>query len=236
MVKFLKRKAPDDEDIGSTRGSSSSSSKSQKTGDGAPVTLIVCPGAGGTLAKAMEEKVLVELARKHNFPLNRLNGIKWVTLRAGHDSNVGLITAQFPADRDFYLMGNSFGNRVLCEMLGAGKVPSRCRGVIFCGFPLYGEKNVPDRVNQLKLLSKAPQIKTLVISGTEDEFLNRDFLTAKGAALMQKTHSDLGLPISRLVMLENGLHDVPKCKGAKAKDSTERAAQVVIREIREFCA
>lgn len=230
MDKFLgKRKSDDGEG-----SSSSSNTKVQKIG-GPPVTCIVCPGAGGVLGKKMEEKILEVLTAKHNFSLRKLNGIHWNTGKASNASNVALVTAQFPAEGDFFLWGNSFGNRVLCEMVGANQLPARCKGLIICGFPLYGEQNVPDRVRQLQMLapkSNTQVIKSLLISGTDDEFLTRSFLASKGAALMREQHALLGAS-SSLVMLEGGKHTVPECKGGKS--AIDSSASRVIKEVVAFC-
>lgn len=223
MDNFLKRKADDGE-------GGSSSSKEQKTG-GPPVTCIVCPGAGGVLAKKMEEKILDVLSAKHNFTLRRMNAIHWNTSKAGNASNVALVTAQFPAEGDFWIWGNSFGNRVLCEMVGSNQLPARCKGLIICGFPLYGEQNKQDRVRQLQMLAPN-KIKSLLISGTDDEFLNRGFLSRKGAALMREQHALLGTS-SSLVILDGGKHTIPECKGGK--NAIESACTRVIKEIVAFC-
>ena len=231
MDNFLKRKQADDGEGGSSSSSSSSSSsKVQKKAE--PVTCIVCPGAGGVLAKKMEEKILDVLSAKHSFSFRKLNGIHWNTSKAGNASNVALVTAQFPPEGDFWIWGNSFGNRLVCEMVGSNQLPPRCKGIIICGFPLYGEQNNQDRVRQLQMLAPN-KVKSLLISGTDDEFLNRGFLSSKGADLIREQHALLGTS-SSLVILDGGKHTIPECKGGKA--AIENACSRVIKEIVAFCA
>ncbi|KDO21064.1 hypothetical protein SPRG_13857 [Saprolegnia parasitica CBS 223.65] len=109
--------------------------------------LVVLPGASGTFSKAMHDLVLSQLSDVvvHNAMDERL---RWSTRKAAAPANFELVRSCCPSAADlatygaskFYVFAHSFGNRVLCEMLGANALPD-VHGVILSGFPLYGPKN-----------------------------------------------------------------------------------------------
>ena len=225
MDKFLKRKAED----------GSEGEPAGKAARGGGLVLVALPGAGGALSKGMDELVLMPLEGK-GFKVRRPAGgkLKWNTFAAKHADNCAAVLSLCPpAGQDFFLMGNSFGNRVIAEMLTADKVPAHCRGVVMCGFPLYGEKNIDDRLKQLKAIPKKTTL--MMISGTDDEFLNREFLPIKGRALLTAELEALGLTGHHEVhFVDGGGHDVPKCRGGKAAISAAAAKTVDL--ISSFCS
>lgn len=192
--------------------------------------MVVLPGASGSLSAGMLSMILAELGK--GFEIHKVEKIKWSTYAANAQSNMDAVLALFPPEK-FYVMSNSFSSRVVCELLAANKFPSRCLGFVFCGYPLYGEKNVPDRVNQLKLIPK--RTKLLMISGTLDPLLNREFLPKIGAELLTAIFASLEMPLGQLHFVENGDHDVPKCKGKSAKADTAAGASKVIQLVSDFC-
>jgi len=220
MDKFLKRKdAPESEDPPTK----------VKRVEG--MCLVVLPGAGGSLAKNMNTMVLDPLEGM-GFSVKR-GSLKWNTFTAKHKDNVAAVLALCPADKDFYLMGNSFGNRVIAEMMKAKQLPARCRGAVLCGFPLYGDKDKKDRLEQLQGVPKDSTL--MLISGTNDEFLNRDFLPVKGAALLSSVLDDMKITGRHEVhFIEGGKHDVPSAAGGKKV--VEEAATRVVNLVRNFCS
>ena len=220
MDKFLKRKdAPESEDPPTK----------VKRVEG--MCLVVLPGAGGSLALNMNTMVLDPLEGM-GFSVRR-GSLKWNTFTAKHKDNVAAVLALCPTDKDFYLMGNSFGNRVIAEMMKAKQLPARCRGAVLCGFPLYGDKDKKDRLEQLQGVPKDSTL--MLISGTNDEFLNRDFLPVKGAALLSSVLDDMKITGRHEVhFIEGGKHDVPSAAGGKKV--VEEAATRVVNLVRNFCS
>ena len=220
MDKFLKRKdAPESEEA---------PTKAKRV-EG--MCLVVLPGAGGSLAKNMNTMVLDPLEGM-GFSVRR-GSLKWNTFTAKHKDNVAAVLALCPTDKDFYVMGNSFGNRVIAEMMKAKQLPARCRGAVLCGFPLYGDKDKKDRLEQLQGVPKDSTL--MLISGTNDEFLNRDFLPVKGAALLSSVLDDMKITGRNEVhFIEGGKHDVPSAAGGKKV--VEEAATRVVNLVRNFCS
>jgi predicted alpha/beta-hydrolase family hydrolase len=223
MEKFLKRPRED-----GVEAESPSRTKAAKKTD-PPCVLVVLPGAGGSLAKNMSELVLDKLQTR-GFMIRR-SPLKWNTFAAGHKDNVSAVLGLIPSDVDFYIMGNSFGNRVICEMMSKKLLPVRCKGAILCGFPLYGDKNKNDRLVQLQAVPKDSTL--MLISGTNDEFLNRDFLHHKGETLLRSVVKDMHLTgRNELHFIEGGKHDVPT---TGSKKTLLDSATKVINHIINFC-
>jgi hypothetical protein len=200
-------------------------------------TLIVLPGASGKLSQSMENEVLTKLKMNSNINVIKKDSIKWNTYSAGNQSNINEIISMLPKDnQEYYLLGNSFGNRVICEFLSSNNNnKSNCSGAILCGYPLYSDKNNEDRVNQLKKFPK--DMKLMMISGDQDDFLNQSYLTLKGKELIEKQFQELSLSNnkSKLIVIENGVHDLPKTKGKNIKETTIKAGNTIINEIKQFC-
>jgi hypothetical protein len=72
-------------------------------------------------------------------------------------------------DREWYILGNSFGNRVLCAMYSVGSFVAQPNGIILCGYPMWAKKGTEERV--LTLQSLPPHCNVLCISGEKDTFL-----------------------------------------------------------------
>ncbi|EQC33820.1 hypothetical protein SDRG_08503 [Saprolegnia diclina VS20] len=201
----------------------------------AKAVLVVLPGASGSFSKAMHDLVLSQLSDVviHNAIDERR---RWNTRKAAAPANFELVRSCCPSTADlatygvdtFYVFAHSFGNRVLCEMLGAGALRDVC-GVILSGFPLYGPKNNDERVVQLRLLPATTP--ALVLSGDADDFLHRPYLDTAGAALLQATLEALAHPAIDVVVLENAGHDLPKTKG---KDTAAATATRMIESIASF--
>jgi len=221
MEKFLSKRPRDgEEEVESTP-------KAAKKTD---MVLVVLPGAGGSLAKNMSELVLDKLQTR-GLTIRRGNPLKWNTFAAGHKDNVSAVLGLIPSNVDFYIMGNSFGNRVICEMLSKKLLPVRCKGAILCGFPLYGDKDKNDRLVQLQAVPKDSNL--MFISGTKDEFLNREFLPIKGEALLRSVVKEMHLTgRHELHFVEGGKHDVPTTGSKKTLlDSASNVINLVV----NFC-
>ena len=130
-------------------------------------------------------------------------------------------------------MGNSFGNRVICELLDKlnKTIPNNLAGVILCGYPLYGdgasEKAKEERVKQLSKFPK--QVKLLLISGSKDEFLHRSYLAkGTGKQLLIDTFESLNLlnNESKVLVIDGGKHDL-----AHGKNNAEK----LLEQIKLFC-
>ena len=229
MDKFLvkKRSIGNDEAVGGANSDTNNDkiSKSEK------IVLIVAPGASGSISEAMHNDVLLRLP---NYEVIEINGARYSKRLAGLEKNLEIIRSKFPLVTKFYIIGNSFGNRVICELLHKETSPSNLAGVILCGFPLYGDEeskrvmvDPEERVKQLKLFPK--HIKLLLLSGSKDEFLNRKYLKgAKGKNLLTDTFTSLQLTNaeSKVFVIDGGTHDVAK--------GTANAAEL-LKQIQLFC-
>lgn len=210
MDKFLKKRKANEDSPKESETPKVSQKKAKKVGS---ETHLVClPGASVNLSAGILA-CLEKLRVQHGFTLHKTDKIKWNTFAAKSPDNQNAVLALCPKDQDFYVLGNSFGNRVICEMLKEGKFPSTCKGFILCGFPLYGNKNAPDRVSQLKSIPRDSNV--MVVSGTLDEFLHREFCSKKGKDLLSQVFNEMKLTKGQLHFIENGVHDLPKCKGGK---------------------
>lgn len=219
---------------------SSSSSSAVKAAKGGPI-LVVLPGAGGVIGKNMVE-MLSLLQQEHGFKIVYAPKLSWNKFSAASKTNVlGVKELVNQCEgREFYIMGCSFGNRVLAELLAADlanklksppspPVLERCKGVIFCAYPLYGDKNGTDRLNQL---NKVPRETPLcIISGLKDEYLNRDYLPKKGAELMKDVTRSF--TNAQLNLIENGKHDLPGATGNKA--SIQKSKDECLAILLKFC-
>lgn len=204
--------------------------------------LVVLPGASGHIAANMMNLVLTPLSMKLSLKTTKFN---WNKMRAGDAKNIAQVSALCPSDAPFFVLGNSFGNRVICEMLAVNQV-TNCKGVIMCGYPLYGpekqttkeglctdrEPRVNPRVAQL--LSVPADARVLLISGTRDEFLCRPYLSKPGPDSLKEVVSQHSGSME-VVTIPNGTHDVPTVKGAGAKQATLVAANSVLHHISKFC-
>lgn len=210
--------------------------------------LVVLPGAGGSIALDMQQLVLAALAQPALFQPAAESRITvrvskeklhWNKANAGAAKNFQIVDGLLP-DGEFFVMGNSFGNRVICEMLAANAATpngmARCKGAILCGFPLHGPKIDPKRAQQLQKLPSDARV--LVVSGTEDEFLHREHQPAgeRGEAALRVVFESLRPADKRLVMVEAGQHTLPGCKGKGAKAAKEKAASTIIDLVRAFCS
>jgi len=196
-------------------------------------TLVVLPGASGSLSAAMNA-ALDKLASRHGFTIIRRDKVKWNTYAAKAPGNTTAVLEMCPTDKDYFVLGNSFGNRVVCEMLKDDKFTPEMKGAILCGFPLYGDKNVSDRVDQLRSIPEDANV--MIISGTPDEFLHRSFLDKKGRDLMSQVFEEMNLERGSLEFIENGVHDLPKCKGKNAKADSVVGEAKLLKLIVDFCS
>ncbi|OQS05382.1 hypothetical protein THRCLA_02474 [Thraustotheca clavata] len=201
--------------------------------------LVVLPGASGGFSAGMKELILEKLSEVtiHNDIEAK---IRWNVGKANAPANLKLVNDFCPSEEQlkeygvdgYYVMAHSFGNRVLCEMLGSNSLKN-VKGIILSGYPLYGPKDNEERVNQLKLIPKT--IKVLAISGTNDEFLNRSYKKVDGEELLKSVFDDLDIEQIQIEMLENCGHDIPKTKGKKQKETTSAAANRVLELLTSFC-
>ena len=108
-----------------------------------------------------------KLVEEHGFTV-QTEPLRWNVASVQSDKNVAQVRSFFPTDsRPFWILGNSFGNRVICEMLAAGQLLVNCLGCLFLGYPVYGEKNDAKRLDSLQRIPKG--VKCLFISGSLDE-------------------------------------------------------------------
>jgi len=200
------------------------SSDSGAVNSGRKPILVVLPGASGALSKSMATIMMPKLSK--HFTVVVREG-KWRGWNPNSDENVASILNVCPRDgSDYFILGNSFGNRVLCSLFVndhfAGRNVPSPRGVIMCGYPMYGEKYTNERVSLFQSLPSG--VRVCCISGSNDEFLNRTPASVKdskailkGESLFQfiiKTMDGAG-PEPELHIVPGGGHgviDVPKSK------------------------
>ena len=136
--------------------------------------LVVLPGASGCMGKGMSTVFIVAL-EKH-FRVCVREG-KWKGWNPAGDSNVQSVLDLCPTEDigDWYIMGNSFGNRVLCAMFSGNRSIFPCppKGLVMFGYPMYGPRGTNERVNLLQELELNDDQNVLLISGEKDEFLLR---------------------------------------------------------------
>lgn len=99
----------------------------------------------------------------------RLRVGKWKNWNPCSQENLQSVKNICPIDDEnpWYILGNSFGNRVICSLIETGLCsPTK---VIMLGYPLYGNKGTPERVNLFKTVPTGTHI--LCISGSNDTFL-----------------------------------------------------------------
>lgn len=99
---------------------------------------------------------------------------------------------------------------------------------MMCGFPLYGEANKPDRVNQLNRIPAG--VNVMFVSGENDEFLSRTFMDSKGRkALQQVVEAAPCGPTSRCEFLTKGKHTCPEAGGKQfTTAATARLKQLIL--------
>jgi hypothetical protein len=150
----------------------SSSSEQRKEEERKPL-LVILPGSSGHLGKAMRSVFLASLSQ--HFEVRVRDG-KWRGWNPVGEKNVQSVLDVSPSgahEYDWYILGNSFGNRVLCAMCTEGLFPTPPRGLVMCGYPMYGPKGTDERVKLLQSLDLPVGTKLLCISGAKDEFLLR---------------------------------------------------------------
>lgn len=134
--------------------------------------LVVLPGSSGHLSKGMSTVLLPAL--EEHFRVCVREG-KWKGWSPVGEHNVQSVLDLSPTqgEVDWYIMGNSFGNRVLCAMFVENLFPVPPKSMIVCGYPMYGPNNTDERVDLLQQLDMPAGKKLLCISGEKDEFLLR---------------------------------------------------------------
>lgn len=142
------------------------------------LTLVVLPGASGSLSKNMTSLMIPKLSKYFNVVVR--TG-KWQGWNPNSDENIRSVLDLCPPKGDhndsseYVILGNSFGNRVLCslfvnEHFASSGVPAP-RSVILCGYPMYGEKYTNERVSLFQSMPSG--VRMCCISGSNDEFLHR---------------------------------------------------------------
>jgi hypothetical protein len=168
--------------------------------------LIIVPGASGKISKRMQN--FIDQYLSAHFTTCIRKG-KWKGWKPLGDVNVSSVLELVPAEGMWFAMGNSFGNRVLCDMFSVGSFDNPPHGLILCGYPLYGEKCTPDRIATLQSLPSST--KVLAISGTDDEFLARapSHSELRGEALFRSVVDTMSCKAATtLHMVTSGGHGV----------------------------
>lgn len=131
--------------------------------------LVVLPGASGNITKNMKEFLSLKL--EDIFEI-RISEHKWNGWKTNSKENVALALNLCPkTDIEWYILGNSFGNRVIASICENNLFPYPPKKIIMFGYPLYGPNLNNERVNGLLQIPSNYEI--LFISGSNDEFINR---------------------------------------------------------------
>jgi hypothetical protein len=188
--------------------------------DGSPI-LVILPGASGNLCKSTK-------AFFETMPNEIITSeIKWNIFDPSHQSNIDKIESLISnVNSPFFIIGNSFSNRVLCKHL-CHLESTNLKGVIFLGYPLIGPNGkYREEYKELKLVRKSLQL--LFISGSNDEFINRN---GNGKVGLNSIKSWLELEDGQVKYIKGGKHGVPDCR--KKADKLEAEANLK-RWINEF--
>jgi len=135
--------------------------------------LIILPGSSGRLGRGMSSVFITDLSQYFSV---RIREGKWRGWNPIGEANVQSVLDVCPPHNntdDWYILGNSFGNRVVCAMFSEGMFHAPPKGLIMCGYPMYGPKCTDERVQLLQKLDLPEDRKLLCISGAKDEFLLR---------------------------------------------------------------
>lgn len=206
---------------------SSPAKKDRSSSDTTPKpVLVLLPGASGSLSKAMKELLLPQLRR---FFEVRLSEGKWQGWNPA--SQIDRVLQICPSSSEpWYIMGNSFGNRVICAMFESACFPYPPTAVVMCGYPMHSDKRTSERVEALQSLPSGT--KVLFISGSDDDFLSRSPDGRRGQALLQHVTSSLPCADTATIhIVQGGKHGV--IDGGKAAQA--RAVQDVLLWITEHC-
>ena len=177
-------------------------------------TLLVLPGASGSLAKATKDLV-------DKVPGAIASSVKWNTMAPTSEKNYTTINDLIGGiEGDFVVMCNSFSNRVVLEMIKHQKLARNPKRFIFAGYPLWGPKENRDRAD---LLGYAKNVDCCFISGTDDEFLNRSYLKTKGKAALEQEIGD-----KPRYFVDRGKHSVPDCIGKSKQSQAEKVLKFMI--------
>ena len=169
--------------------------------------LILLPGASGSFTKSMVDCLIPKLELTFNV---RTRPGKWKGWNPNSNENVHSVLKLCPKDGIYYILGNSFGNHVLCSMIVNNSFakadafpPSK---IILCGYPMYNDKCTNERVDLIKSLPK--NTKVLCISGSNDNFLKHNG-SKQGKSLYETIISTmLCKDTTELHIVENGGHGV----------------------------
>lgn len=194
--------------------------------------LVVLPGSSGSLGKGMRTVFIPALEQYFDI---RVREGKWKGWSPAGESNVNTVLEVCPDinfNDDWYILGNSFGNRVLCAMcLDDNRFPSPPKGLIMCGYPMYGPKGTDERVNLLQEVMLSEEQKLLCISGAKDEFLLRKGQSATDAYAAVKKGMSLSGHQVEVKILPTGKHGVLD----QAKEvALQEASGTVLGWIREY--
>jgi hypothetical protein len=174
--------------------------------------LVVLPGASGKLSKSMSDNLIQKL---HDLFDIRVREGKWVGWNPSGNINMKSVTDLCPTDdtKPWYILGNSFGNRVICALCGSNKFVVPPTKIVMCGYPMYGENGTAERVTLLQSVPSTNQI--MFISGENDEFLQRGS-QLKGKALFESVRKDMlcssNTTLHMISSAGHGVVDVPKSK------------------------
>ena len=139
--------------------------------NGSKPVLVVLPGSSGSLGKGVRNIFMRDL--EEHFEVREREG-KWKGWNPAGEANVKSVLDVAPQDgTEWYLLGNSFGNRVICAMCTENLFTIPPLGIIMCGYPMYGPNGSNERVEMLQSLSLPDTTKLLCISGEKDDFLLR---------------------------------------------------------------
>jgi len=146
--------------------------------------LLLLQGASGKFANDIESYLIPRLGEL--FEVRRRPDKRWKGWDPGKNATQ-VAGDMIPADGEqFFVMGFSFGARVAVSMAvsaaaAEGYMPA---GIILMGYPLYGPKGTPERVEALEALPTS--LAVLAISGDKDPFVTKNVPSADIAITAQQ--------------------------------------------------
>ncbi|KAI8897415.1 hypothetical protein BC833DRAFT_43542 [Globomyces pollinis-pini] len=175
--------------------------------------LIILPGAMGKITKDFHS-LLTKLESTYN--IIKREKLTWNTRSTKSTSNFDLVKDMIKETngQPYTIIANSFGNRIVLEMLGHHLIDPLPQSIIMCGYPLYGPKNTNDRIEHFDSIQNS-KIPFCFISGNQDEFLTRSFMKTKGFDALKSIVNCLNLETVTYHCVDKGAHSIPTIKGSK---------------------
>lgn len=201
--------------------------------------LIVLPGSSGSLSKNIADSLIPRLQQTYDVVIRTGRWKGWKTTSADNASSVlDLCPESRNKGAPYFILGNSFGNRVLCSLFVENAFEQSRKqlpaGIILCGYPLYSAKYENERVALLEAMPSGLPICCL--SGSNDEFLHRSPPCGKktgeilkGRVLFESVLDSMNTTVApELHIIERGGHGVLDVAASKLEEAAEEVLRIIV--------